>query len=42
VEGDRHFPALKISRQSPLLLLVEVYIREGKALGNEEGKALGS
>jgi hypothetical protein len=31
-----------VPRQCPLVLLVEVRLREGKALGSEKGKALGS
>jgi hypothetical protein len=35
-------PDLHVHRQCPLVLLIEVRSREGKGLGNEEGKALGS
>jgi hypothetical protein len=31
---------LKVSRQFSLVFLVEVYLREGKALGSEEGEIL--
>jgi hypothetical protein len=34
--------ALEVLRQHPPNLLVEVRSREGKALGSEEGKLLGS
>jgi hypothetical protein len=37
---EKRFPALKVPRQCPLGLLVEVRLREGKALGSEEGKRL--
>jgi hypothetical protein len=42
--GDRgrKILALKVPRQCPLVLLVEVRLREGKALGSQEGKELGS
>jgi hypothetical protein len=42
--GQKHFfpPALKAPRQCPLVLLVEIRLRKGKALGREEGKGLGS
>jgi hypothetical protein len=32
--GGTHFQALKVPRQCPLVLLVEVRLREGKALGS--------
>jgi hypothetical protein len=32
---------LKVPRQCPFVLLVEKRLREGKALGSEEGKGLG-
>jgi hypothetical protein len=32
------FPALKVPRQCPFVLLVEVRLKEGKALGSEKGK----
>jgi hypothetical protein len=35
-----NFPVLKAPRQRPLVLLIEVHLTEGKALGNEEGKVL--
>jgi hypothetical protein len=41
-EGGNNLPTLKVSTQCPLVLLVEVRLREGKVLGREEGKALGS
>jgi hypothetical protein len=31
----------KVPRQCPLVLLVEVRFREGKALGSEKGKGFG-
>jgi hypothetical protein len=34
-------PVLKVPRQCPLVLPVEVRLREGKALGSEKGKGLG-
>jgi hypothetical protein len=40
--GQSDFPALNVPRQYPLVLLVEVCLREGEALGIEEGKVLGS
>jgi hypothetical protein len=40
-EGQKMFPALKVPRQCPLFLLVEVHLREGKALGSEKVKGLG-
>jgi hypothetical protein len=36
--GQRIFPALSVSRQRPLVFLVEVHLRKGKALGSEKGK----
>jgi hypothetical protein len=33
--------ALNVSRQCPLILRVDVRLREGKVLGNEKGKGLG-
>jgi hypothetical protein len=41
-EGRQHFPALSVSSKCPLFLLVNICSREGKALGNEGGKELGS
>jgi hypothetical protein len=36
------FPhVLKVPRQCPLVLLAKVRLREGKALGSEEGEVLG-
>jgi hypothetical protein len=35
-------PVLKVSRQCPLVLLIEEKLREGKTLGSEKGKVLGS
>jgi hypothetical protein len=37
----KHFPALKVPRQCPLVLLVVVRLIEGRALGSEKGKELG-
>jgi hypothetical protein len=34
--------ALKVPRQCPFVLLVEIRLRDGKALGSEKGKGLGS
>jgi hypothetical protein len=39
--GNKHFPALKVARQRPLVLLVDVRLREGKALESEKDKGLG-
>jgi hypothetical protein len=33
---------LKVPRQCPLVFLVDVSLREGKAVGSEKGKVLGS
>jgi hypothetical protein len=33
---------LKVPRQCPLVLVVDVRLREGKSVGSEEGKGLGS
>jgi hypothetical protein len=41
-EGKQIWPILKVPSQCSLFLLVEVCWKEGKALGNEGGKALGS
>jgi hypothetical protein len=41
-EGGNDLPTLEVPRQCPLVLLAEVRLREGKAIGSEEGKALGS
>jgi hypothetical protein len=38
---QKNIPALKVPRQCPLVLPVEVWLRQGKALGSEEGKELG-
>jgi hypothetical protein len=35
------FQAMKVPRQCPLVFLVEEIYEEGKALGNEESKAMG-
>jgi hypothetical protein len=35
------FPALKVPRQRPSILPVEVRLREGKALGSGKGKGVG-
>jgi hypothetical protein len=40
--GQKNILVLKVPRQCPFVLLVEVCLRKGKALGSEEGKALGS
>jgi hypothetical protein len=40
--GDKECPTLKVPRQCSLVRLVEVHLRNGKALGSEEGKGLGS
>jgi hypothetical protein len=37
--GRITFPALKVPRQCPPVLLVEVRLRESKALGSENGKS---
>jgi hypothetical protein len=39
--GKANFPAWKISRQYPVVLVVKICLREGKALGSEKGKGLG-
>jgi hypothetical protein len=36
--GTEHIPALKVPSQCPFVLLVEVRLTEGKALGSEESK----
>jgi hypothetical protein len=41
VGGEKIYPALKVPSQCPLVLLVEASLREGKALGNGEGKGIG-
>jgi hypothetical protein len=38
--GQKNCPASKVTRQYPFLFLVEVRLREGKALGSEEGTGL--
>jgi hypothetical protein len=35
--GQKHVPALKVPRQCPLVLLVEVRLK-GEALGGEKGE----
>jgi hypothetical protein len=40
-EGDKIFPAL-VSRQCPLVFLIEVHLKQGKALGSGECKRLGT
>jgi hypothetical protein len=35
------FPGLKFPRQCPLVLLIKVGLREGKAFGSEKGKGVG-
>jgi hypothetical protein len=42
VRDNNNFRALKVPRQCPLVLLVEVHLREGKALGSEKAKVLES
>jgi hypothetical protein len=39
---EENVPALKVPKQCPPALLVEIYLRENKALRCEEGKELGS
>jgi hypothetical protein len=39
--GQKIFLALKVPRQCPFVLLVEVCLREDKALGSEKGRDLG-
>jgi hypothetical protein len=34
-------PALRVSRQCPLVLPEEIYLKKGKASGSEEGSLLG-
>jgi hypothetical protein len=38
--GD--IPVLRVHRQCPLVILVKLRLRQGKALGSEEGKVSGS
>jgi hypothetical protein len=40
--GQNIFLALKVPMYCPFVLLVEVCLREDKALGSEKGKDLGS
>jgi hypothetical protein len=40
--GQKTVLALKVPRQCSLVLLVEVHLKEGKALGNEGGTGIGS
>jgi hypothetical protein len=42
MRGQKNFPTLKVSGNCPVVLLVEALLREGKVLGSEEGKVLGS
>jgi hypothetical protein len=42
VRNNNNCPALKVPRQCPLVLLVEIHLREGNSLGSEKGKVLGS
>jgi hypothetical protein len=42
LEGDKAFSALKVLRQYPLVLPVQVRLREDTALGSEESEVLGS
>jgi hypothetical protein len=37
-EKLKYRPALKVPRQWPLVLLVEVYLRQGKALGSARSR----
>jgi hypothetical protein len=39
-EGEENFLTLNFPKQCPLVLLLEVYLRQGKALGSEKDKAL--
>jgi hypothetical protein len=39
--GHKNCLDLKVPRQCPLVLLIEVRLRKGKALGSERGKMLG-
>jgi hypothetical protein len=39
-EGQKSLPALKLRKQYFLLLLVRAHLKEGKALGSEEGNEL--
>ena len=39
---NTRFTALKVPRQGPLVLLIKVGRKRGKAFGNEEGSVLGS
>jgi hypothetical protein len=41
-EHKNFFPASKVPRQCPFVLLVELRLREGKALDSDEGKVLES
>jgi hypothetical protein len=41
-ERGEVFPDFKVLRQCPFFLLIKLRLREGKALGSEEGKGLGS
>lgn len=36
--GDKTLPAFKVLRQCSLVFLVEIRLRQGRALGSEEGK----
>jgi hypothetical protein len=40
--GDKKFTTLKAPRQYPLVLLVKIGWKEGRAMGSEERSALGS
>lgn len=43
LKRERKFsPVVKIPRQWPLILLVEVLLRVGKVVGSEKGKVLGN
>lgn len=38
--GQKNIPAWKVHRQYTLVLLVERYVSEGKAMGSDKGKGL--
>jgi hypothetical protein len=40
--GETIFPAMKVPRQCPLVLLVEVHLRDDKIFLSEEGEGFGS
>jgi hypothetical protein len=35
--SQKSFPALKVPKQCSFFFLVEIYLREGKAVGSENG-----